>query len=144
MPIGKIEQFDLLNKKWSAYIRRVEQFITLNEIKADLQVATLVTLVGEATYDLMCDLCAPVNPENKSFKELVQIVGDHLEPKRSEIAERHVYRLRRQRAGENLSDYLQVLKHLASTCNFKSSLEENLRDQFVSGLASDELRSRLL
>ncbi|CAB3261284.1 unnamed protein product [Arctia plantaginis] len=44
MPIGNIEQFDLSNKKWTAYIRRVEQFMALNEIKTDLQVATLATL----------------------------------------------------------------------------------------------------
>ncbi|XP_053619708.1 uncharacterized protein K02A2.6-like [Plodia interpunctella] len=143
MPIGKVEQFDLSSKKWLAYIRRVEQFIALNEIKPELQVATLVTLVGGATYDLMCDLCAPSNPESKSFGELVKIVGDHLEPKRSEIAERHVFRQRRQNVGEPLSEYLQALKHLASTCNFTTTLEENLRDQFVSGLASDDMRSRI-
>lgn len=143
MPIGKIEQFDLSSKKWSAYIRRVEQFMTLNEIKPELQVATLVTLVGEATYDLMCDLCAPTNPEEKSFRELVKVVSDHLEPRRSDIAERHVFRQRRQKPGECLSEYLQSLKHLASTCNFQSKLEENLRDQFVSGLSSDDMRSRL-
>lgn len=143
MPIGKIEQFDISSKKWLAYIRRVEQFMALNGIKPELQVATLVTLVGETTYDLMCDLCAPDNPETKTFSELVKTVGDHLEPKRSDIAERHIFRQRRQNGGESLGDYLQVLKHLASTCSFKSTLEENLRDQFVSGLASDDMRSRL-
>lgn len=143
MPIGKIEQFDVSSKKWAAYIRRVEQFMALNAIKSELQVATLVTLVGEATYDLMCDLCAPDDPEKKTFTELVKTVGDHLEPKRSEIAERHIFRQRRQNGGESLGDYLQVLKHLASTCSFKTTLEENLRDQFVSGLVSDDMRSRL-
>ncbi|CAG9132662.1 unnamed protein product [Plutella xylostella] len=143
MPIGKIEPFDLTSKKWSAYVRRVEQFITLNEIKTELKVATLVTVVGTATYELMCDLCAPKTPEEKSFKELIDIVGSHLEPQRSDIAERHMFRHRRQSNGESLSDYLQALKHLASTCNFKDTLEENLRDQFVSGLASDVMRSQL-
>ncbi|CAG9116185.1 unnamed protein product [Plutella xylostella] len=137
------EPFDLTSKKWSAYVRRVEQFITLNEIKTELKVATLVTVVGTATYELMCDLCAPKTPEEKSFKELIDIVGSHLEPQRSDIAERHMFRHRRQRNGESLSDYLQALKHLASTCNFKDTLEENLRDQFVSGLASDVMRSQL-
>ncbi|XP_052737827.1 uncharacterized protein K02A2.6-like [Bicyclus anynana] len=143
MPIGKIECFDLNSKKWSAYIRRVEQFIQLNKIDDDLKVATLITVVGQPTYDLMSDLCAPNNPETKTFADLVKLIGEHIEPKRSDIAERHVFRLRRQRAGEPLSQYLQALKHLASTCNFRSNLEENLRDQFVSGLASDDMRSRL-
>lgn len=143
MPIGKIEPFDISSKKWSAYVRRVEQFISLNAIANELKVATLVTVVGAVTYDLMCDLCAPDTPETKTFEALVEIVGNHLEPKRSDIAERHVFRHRRQREGESLSDYLQALKHLASTCNFRANLEENLRDQFVSGLASDVMRSQL-
>lgn len=143
MPIGKIEPFDLNSKQWPAYIRRVKQFILLNEIKDDLQVPMLITVVGEATYSLMCDLCAPDHPENKKFDDLVDLVTNHLEPQRSEIAERHVFRQRRQRSDESLTDYLQNLKHLAVTCNFGTRLEENLRDQFVSGLSSDVMRSRI-
>ncbi|XP_053600427.1 uncharacterized protein K02A2.6-like [Plodia interpunctella] len=96
----------------------------------------------------MCDLCSPELPENKSYDDLVALIKEHLEPQRSEIAERHVFRLRRQRTGESMMEYLQALKHLAATCNFGkcnscSTLEENLRDQFVSGLINDAMRSRI-
>ncbi|CAH0716736.1 unnamed protein product, partial [Brenthis ino] len=143
MPIGKLEPFDLNSKQWPAYIRRVKQYIILNEIKDELQVPLLITVVGETTYSLMCDLCSPTHPESRSFDDLVKLVSDHLEPQRSEIAERHVFRLRRQRVGEPLSEYLQNLKHLATTCNFGTMLEENLRDQFVSGLVNEAMRSRI-
>ncbi|CAH0715279.1 unnamed protein product, partial [Brenthis ino] len=143
MPIGKLEQFELDSKEWPAYIRRVKQYMLLNEVKEELKVSLLITVVGKATYSLMCDLCSPSHPETKSFDELVKLVSEHLEPQRSEIAGRHVFRLRRQRTGEPLSEYLQCLKHLATTCNFGTTLEENLRDQFVSGLASDAMRSRI-
>nr|XP_049694867.1 uncharacterized protein K02A2.6-like [Helicoverpa armigera] len=91
----------------------------------------------------MCDLSAPDNPENKTFTALVELVKNHLEPKRSEIAERHVFRQRRQGEGESINVFLQKLKHLATYCNFGDQLEVNLRDQFVSGLRSEEIRSRL-
>lgn len=148
MPIGKLEPFDLSSKQWPAYIRRVNQYILLNKIEDNLKVPMLITIVGEATYELMCDLCSPEFPEAKSYEDLVKLVEKHLEPQRSEIAERHIFRLRRQRPGETLTEYLQALKHLASTCNFGkcktcSTLDENLRDQFVSGLANDTMRSRI-
>ncbi|KAM3955191.1 uncharacterized protein ACR2FA_010934 [Aphomia sociella] len=143
MPIGKLEPFELGSKQWPTYIRRVNQYIKLNEIKHELRVPLLITVVDETTYSLMCDLCSPSHPESKTFDELVKLVSDHLEPKRSEIAERHVFRLRRQQTGEPLTDYLQTLKHLATTCNFGVNLEENLRDQFVSGLANEAMRSRI-
>lgn len=143
MPLGKIESFNISDQNWDTYVRRVRQFIALNEVKETLHVSTLVTIVGSQCYDLMCDLCAPDLPENKKFDELVKLVKDHLEPERSEIAERHVFRQRKQAQGESVRSYLQSLKHLAKTCNFAASLEVNLRDQFVSGLFSEDMRSRL-
>ncbi|CAB3252626.1 unnamed protein product [Arctia plantaginis] len=59
-------------------------------MKDELRVPLLITVVGEHTYSLMCDLCAPKNPKEKSFGELIKAVLEHLEPQRSEIAERHV------------------------------------------------------
>ncbi|KAI5636816.1 SET domain-containing protein [Phthorimaea operculella] len=148
MVIGKLEPYDLATGKWPAYIRRVNQYIKLNEIKDAVKVSLLITVVGDKTYSLMCDLCSPDMPEDKTYDALVKVMTDHLEPQRSEIAERHVFRQRRQHAGEPLADYLQALKHLAATCNFGkcttcSTLEINLRDQFVSGLASEAMRSRM-
>lgn len=143
MPIGKVESFDMGSQNWDTYIRRVKQFMELNDIEQRLHVATLVTLVGSECYDLMCDLCAPDLPEEKDFDILVKLVKDHLEPERSEIAERHIFRQRKQQNNESIRSYLQSLKHLAKTCNFGITLEINLRDQFVSGLYSEEMRSRL-
>lgn len=143
MPIGKIESFEIGTHNWDAYCRRVKQFVMLNNIDESLHVAVLVTHVGVGCYELMCDLCAPDLPEKKTFDELEKIMKQHLEPQRSEIAERHVYRQRKQASGETVNEYLQSLKHLAKTCNFGKDLEVNIRDQFVSGLYSEDMRSRL-
>ncbi|KAL0860049.1 hypothetical protein ABMA27_010364 [Loxostege sticticalis] len=129
MPIGSIEPYNFGSNNWDAYVRRVKQFIALNNIADTLHVATLVTVVGAECYELMCDLCSPTTPESKSFVDLVRLVKEHLEPDRSEIAERHIFRPRTQRQGESVREYLQSLKHLAKTCNFGDKLEENLRDQ---------------
>ncbi|KOB72899.1 Uncharacterized protein OBRU01_11621 [Operophtera brumata] len=76
MPYGKIDCFDLSSRKWTKYVNRVKQFIALNEIKDSLHVATLITVVGEPTYDLMCDLFAPNKPESKTFTELIDSGAD--------------------------------------------------------------------
>lgn len=66
----------------------------------------VITVVGGATYSLMCDLCSRNFPKHKMYDELVQLVENYLEPQSSEIAEWHVFRLRRQRTGEPLMEYL--------------------------------------
>ncbi|GBP07553.1 hypothetical protein EVAR_4887_1 [Eumeta japonica] len=88
MPFGKIEPFDIASKKWTTHISRVKEYIALNSIKEELHVATLTTAVGAAPYDVAVDLCALTPPETTTFEELGDIVKKHLEPQRSDIAER--------------------------------------------------------
>ena len=43
-----------------------------------------------------------------------------------------------------MSNYLAELRRLASTCEFKTFLEEALVDKFVCGLRKDNIQRRLL
>lgn len=49
---GRIEPYNLANNNWDAYVRRVKQFITLNNIDDTLKMATLVSVVGAEYYEL--------------------------------------------------------------------------------------------
>ncbi|KAL4717989.1 hypothetical protein ACJJTC_013029 [Scirpophaga incertulas] len=98
-------KFKVFEVDTNDYYRRIKQFTALNNMVKELYVATLVTHVGVNSYELMCDLCAPHLPESKAFDELVRIVKQHLEPKRSEIAERHIFRHRKQMAGETVNNF---------------------------------------
>ncbi|KAH7978484.1 hypothetical protein HPB49_005608 [Dermacentor silvarum] len=48
-----------------------------------------------------------------------------------------------QQPGESVQKYVAALRALAVACSF-ASLEDSLRDQFVEGVASQQLRERLL
>ncbi|XP_049886597.1 uncharacterized protein LOC126381105 isoform X2 [Pectinophora gossypiella] len=45
--------------------------------------------------------------------------------------------------GEAIASYVAALKKLARTCDFGTSLEENLRDQLICGITSETTRQRL-
>lgn len=62
MLTGKIEQFDLWSRKCPAYVRRMEQYIYGIKPKKVLDVTSDL----QPSYDLMCDLCAPDEPEKKT------------------------------------------------------------------------------
>ncbi|XP_063391013.1 uncharacterized protein LOC134676552 [Cydia fagiglandana] len=68
---------------------------------------------------------------------------DHVEPKPSFMAERYRFRLRRQGEEESVAQYLTELKKLSKHCEFDTSLEDNLRDQFTCGLKNDTIKQRL-
>ncbi|KAK9712815.1 hypothetical protein QE152_g24709 [Popillia japonica] len=84
----------------------------------------------------MVDLCSPKRPEEEGYQELVNIVQEHLQPTPPIIAERHKFRIRMQQKGESVTQYMAALKHLAKSCEFKESLDDNLRDQFAQYMAA--------
>lgn len=144
MAVGKIGSFDIAKDNWDLYIDRLEQFFIVNDVKAALRVATLITVIGSDAYELMVNLCTPKKPVDKPYSELVVLMKNHLQPRPSELAERFKFRQRIQASGEKVSDYMAGLKKMSRDCCFTAeSLNENLRDQFVCGLVSDSTRQRL-
>lgn len=142
MSVGKLEPFSR-EKNWSTYISRLNQYFKANAVTEDLKTAILITAVGDETFELMVDLCSPKKPEDYKYDNLVQVVKDHLQPTPSEIAERYIFRQRKQNEGESFSTYVAALKKLAKSCNYGTILEEQLRDQLVFGLRNDNIRQHL-
>lgn len=142
MTIGKIGPFDLEKDNWEAYVDRLEQYFVANQVKTEIQVATLITVIGSEAYELMINLCTPDKPAKKTYNELVALMKKHLNPKPSQLAERFKFRQRIQHKEESVSGYVAELKRLSKNCGFRD-LAENLRDQFICGLSNEDIRQKL-
>ena len=59
------------------------------------------------------------------------------------LTERQEFRARQQRPGEGITDYMLALKRLSRHCNYGDQLNENLRDTFVGGLSSKQIKQKL-
>ncbi|XP_063534911.1 uncharacterized protein K02A2.6-like [Cydia strobilella] len=143
MSIGKIGEFKVASDNWRLYVERLEQYFLCNNIKAELQVATLVTVIGAECYELLVNLCTPDKPTSKTFADLTAILEKHLQPKPSVLAERYKFRHRKQGDSESMSNYVAVLRRMSKTCDFGTGLQDSLRDQFVCGIHSETIRQRL-
>ncbi|XP_045449691.1 uncharacterized protein K02A2.6-like [Melitaea cinxia] len=144
MAVGKIGAFDVAKDNWDTYVDRVDQYFIANNVKSELKVATLITVIGNSAYELMVNLCTPDKPSSKTYTELVAVMKGHLNPKPSMLAERFKFRQRIQKPGENIATYFSELKRLSKDCSFTAdSLKENMRDQFVCGLVNDDIRQKL-
>ena len=64
----------------------MEEYFLANGEDARKKVATLLTIVRDATYDLLSDLYAPDKWNSKTIAELVANLTDHLQPKPTLIA----------------------------------------------------------
>ena len=60
------------------------------------------------------------------------------------IAEHFHFHKRNQAAGESVAQFIAELRRLARYCEFKTFLNEALRDRFVCGLSSKAIQNSLL
>ena len=74
---------------WSSYEAHLDQYITTNDVLEGRKVATLLTVIGSATYKLLENLLTPDQPATKSYAELIAAMKGHLSPKPLVIAERN-------------------------------------------------------
>lgn len=143
MSIGQMREFSIKSGNWTGYVERLEMYFLVNKVSDDLKLPTLISTVGEETYELLSTLASPRKPSELQYKTAVVLLSAHLEPKPSRLAERFKFRQRRQLSNESVADYIAELKRLAKTCQFGSTLEDNLCDQLVCGLNSEIIRQRL-
>jgi hypothetical protein len=107
--IGKIEAFDETIEPWSSYVERLGQYFKANKVDDSLKVASVLSLIGGKTYNLLRTLTSPTKPADKSYQEIIKLLGDNLSPKPLSIAERFRFHKRKQLEGESINDYVAVL-----------------------------------
>ena len=147
--LGKIEEFDPASTNINRYLELLEQYFIANSVPADTgerfkRRATLISVIGSKAYDVLSDLCSPEAPSEKTYDDLATILKDHFAPKKLLITERYLFHNCIQLEGESVSTFAAKLKHLASTCNFGTHLNEALRDRLVCGLRNKEIQKKLL
>ncbi|XP_063529988.1 uncharacterized protein LOC134741147 [Cydia strobilella] len=143
MGVGKIPEFDVKAVNWTMYCERLEMYFLANDIKDAVKLPTVIAVMGEDAYHLLSTLASPAQPSTLTFTNAVTLLKNHLQPKPSILAERYRFRQRRQAEGESVAEYVAELKKLAKTCDFGTTLEDNLRDQLVCGIVSESTRQRL-
>ena len=125
------------------YLQRVELYFTAHDVKKELEVATLLSLIGTARYAHLCDLMVPTVPGSKKLDDITAVLKKHFEATKVQIAKRFHFRKRDQAAGETIANYDATLRKLAVYCNFGANLEDELRDHIVCGLRNESLQCRL-
>ena len=92
---GSIGEFDDDRETWKSYTEHLTQYFTANNVKsADKQRAIFLSVCGPTTYQLIRNILAPVKPTERSFKQLVELVEKHRNPKPSIIVSRYNFNTR--------------------------------------------------
>jgi hypothetical protein len=74
---GKIDAFDETIEPWSSYVERLGQYFKANKVDDSLKVASLLSLIGGKIYNLLRTLTSPTKPAEKSYREIIKLLGDN-------------------------------------------------------------------
>ena len=126
---------------WSSYSLATE----LNKKSEAIQVATLLTVIGEEARDVYSTFDWS-DAENKSkIEPVLQQFADYCQPRKNVPFERDRFNKRAQEAGESYDQYKTALRKLAEGCEFHTiTPEEVLRDRLIFGIRDVKVRERLL
>ena len=143
--LGKIEEFVAGDDDWTSYEERLGHFFAANGITdAEKKRSVLLSVIGASAYKVLRSLVSPAKPGEKTYLELVTVMGAHFNPEPSEIVQRYKFHSRFRQHGESVATFVSELRALAEHCKFGSTLKDMLRDRLVCGINEDLIQRKLL
>ena len=128
-------------KRWRHWLLTFENFIAILPDESMNKLQILTNFVSPDVFALFC--------EASSYEEAIGTLKTLYLKTPNEIFARNSLASRKQLSGETLDEYLQALKTLSKECNFRQVTaseyrDEAIRDAFISGLTSNNIRQRFL
>ena len=150
MTSPQFETFNPSKEQWNSWSRRFDQWLLLSSFSGGYNAeakkrAAFCTYIGSETFTLLCSLCAPGKPKDKTYEELKEKLDKQYGVKKLVLAERYRFYSYKQSKTQSLTEYVAELRKLALTCDWnEAQLADNLRDKFVMGLYNERLLQQLL
>ena len=118
--IGKVQNF-VVGTDFEAYAEQLELFFVANGVTDSKQKkANLLANLPIETYQLAKGLVAPISlrEDSLTYDAIVERLQKQLKPQRSALVARYEFDNRARNVGETVSQYVAVLKLLATDCKF--------------------------
>ena len=123
----KIPIFRAETEEWESYVERVEAYCRLHKTAKKSKVDSLITSLSGSQYRTLNSLVFPKKSIEKSFEELVEVMGKHYMGQRKPRSEKFIFKSLVRAEGESIQTFAVRLREMARH-------DENLVDQFQAGL----------
>lgn len=143
-PTFNFEPFDRTKTKWGRWVKRLEGAMRLFGVNNNVMQSVLLHYMGSETYNILADNVSPDEPENQTYQQIVDVLGNYYDPEPLEMVELWKFRSRTQMEGESIAEFITALQREAKYCKFGDYLQNALRNQLVFGLRNQRIRSRLI
>ena len=151
-----LESHRNLSAEFELWLEDFEAYLSLQDIKSSKQRKDLLLNIGGIGLRRVAkglDIASPQQGEGEASPDVYSPLKDALcsyfRPSVNITAERHRFRCRRQKQEESVTAYVSSLRALAAECEFEKTDVDSvtnclIRDQFMEGLESADIRRELL
>ena len=141
----KLPTFDPESISFNTWLDFLQQHFILEDTPADKKKATIITHLTPMVYETIKASLHPQHPTDATvtYDILKTTLEEHFLVKKNRQVARHDFALLRQTEGEHAKDFSQRLRHAAMDCDFKATLDERLRDQYIVGLRDIRLKEKV-
>nr|XP_024219705.1 uncharacterized protein LOC112211733 [Halyomorpha halys] len=129
-------------QEWSYWLKPFENFIaSFEEVNEQGKLRLLTNFISHSVYLLIAD--------KTTYETAIEVLKATYVKPINEIFARHKLASRKQSPDESIDQYHQALEQLSKTCQFAEVNAEThrktyVRDSFIRGLSSHQIRLRLL
>lgn len=129
---------------WTRWVNKFNGALKLANVKDEDKHQYLLQYIGDKAYNALCDTYGDDEIYNKDFTTLSAKMKELFEPPILEIAENFKFNCRKQLPGETNQEFATALQKLSAHCGFGAHSQKALRNQFVYGVSSKRVQSRLI
>lgn len=103
---GSLSEFDSSKDDWTSYVERVDFYFVANDVTSDAKKrAILLSACGASTFKLIRSLVETGKLNSTPYKDLVELVKNHYDPKPSVTVQRHKFNTLTRAPGESVTQY---------------------------------------
>ncbi|XP_014291895.1 uncharacterized protein [Halyomorpha halys] len=130
------------NQEWSYWLKTFENFIaSFEEVNEQGKLRLLTNFISHSVYLLIAD--------KTTYETAIEVLKATYVKPINEIFARHKLASRKQSPDESIDQYHQAMEQLSKRCEFAEVNAEThrktyVRDSFIRGLCSHQIRLRLL
>ena len=144
---GKLGEYNPDYDDWTQYVKQMEHsFQQMTLKKNPRRKLHYLVLVELKLILLIRSLVATSKPGTKTFKQLVDVMTAHQNPKPSVIMEWYRFNKRdsTRESCESIAQYVAALRKLSEHCEYGETLTDTIRDRLVCGIRDDRIQQQLL
>lgn len=135
-----------LPDSWRSFRQEWEDYEIASNLRSktqEVRIATLRIVMGRECVNILDNLGLK---DGNKIEKILEALSAHFEPEINVIYQRSQFYSLIQRETESVGEYVNKLRHLASTCDFTPSRvhEEAIRDRLVLGLLDKQVTKKLL